>query len=383
MKLVHLSDLHIGKTVCGFSMINDQQFILNQIIGIIKSEEAEGVMISGDVYDKSTPSNIAISVLDDFFTALNALNIPIFIISGNHDSHELLSFGRRIFEKSNFYISPVIKGDENGRISPITKIDLTDDYGDISIYLMPFIRASSVRKYFDEGVVTNTNTAVKAVIDNTEIDDTKRNVILSHQFITNASPCDSEDILVGTSDSVSAEVFDKFDYVALGHLHNPQSVLRETLRYCGTPLKYSFSEANSQKSVTVVELKEKGNVIISEIPLTPLHDMRILKGSYLDATSAKNYDEKSRYDYLDIILTDDDEELGRYEKLKVIYPNIMHFEYDNIRTKKYNQIDAADNDKIKSPLELMAELYKLQNNTDLSDEQQKIVYDLLSEEEIL
>ena len=383
MKLVHLSDLHIGKTVCGFSMINDQQFILNQIIGIIKSEGAEGVMISGDVYDKSTPSNIAISVLDDFFTALNALNIPIFIISGNHDSHELLSFGRRIFEKSNFYISPVIKGDENGRISPITKIDLTDDYGDISIYLMPFIRASSVRKYFDEGVVTNTNTAVKAVIDNTEIDDTKRNVILSHQFITNASPCDSEDILVGTSDSVSAEVFDKFDYVALGHLHNPQSVLRDTLRYCGTPLKYSFSEANSQKSVTVVELKEKGNVIISEIPLTPLHDMRILKGSYLDVSSAKNYDEKSRYDYLDIILTDDDEEIGRYEKLKVIYPNIMHFEYDNIRTKKYNQIDAADNDKIKSPLELMAELYKLQNNTDLSDEQQKIVYDLLSEEEIL
>ena len=383
MKLVHLSDLHIGKTVCGFSMINDQQFILNQIIGIIKSEGAEGVMISGDVYDKSTPSNIAISVLDDFFTALNALNIPIFIISGNHDSHELLSFGRRIFEKSNFYISPVIKGDENGKICPITKIDLTDDYGDISIYLMPFIRASSVRKYFDEGVVTNTNTAVKAVIDNTEIDDTKRNVILSHQFITNASPCDSEDILVGTSDSVSAEVFDKFDYVALGHLHNPQSVLRDTLRYCGTPLKYSFSEANSQKSVTVVELKEKGNVIISEIPLTPLHDMRILKGSYLDVSSAKNYDEKSRYDYLDIILTDDDEEIGRYEKLKVIYPNIMHFEYDNIRTKKYNQIDAADNDKIKSPLELMAELYKLQNNTDLSDEQQKIVYDLLSEEEIL
>ncbi len=254
MKLIHLSDLHIGKSVNGFSMANDQRYILRQILNIIADEQADGVMIAGDVYDKSIPSGEAVTVFDDFLTELCRMNIPVFIISGNHDSAERLSFGGDILAQSGVHISPVIHSDENGKMQALKKITMSDENGGLNIYLLPFIKPVYIRKYFEDVTINDTNDAVKAVIDALDVDENERNVLIAHQFVTGASTCESEEVSVGGSDNVDSSVFDKFDYVALGHIHTPQKIGRDAVRYCGSPLKYSFSECGRDKTVTVVEL---------------------------------------------------------------------------------------------------------------------------------
>lgn len=372
MKLMHLSDLHIGKRVNEFSMIEDQKYILSQILSILDQEQADGVLLAGDVYDKPIPSVEAVQLFDSFLTRLADRKIPVFVISGNHDSAERMSFGANLMESRDVHISGVYNGN-------IEKVTLTDEYGTACIYLLPFLKPATVRHALEEAEINSYQDAVKAAVDAMEIDTAGRNILVAHQFVTGASRCESEEIMVGGLDQVDASLFDAFDYVALGHLHSPQKVGRETVRYCGTPLKYSFSEAEQEKSVTIVELKEKGNTKIRKIPLHPLRDMRKIRGTYLQVTEKSFYEGTNTEDYLQVTLTDEEDVLDGMQKLRVIYPNLMRLEYDNQRTRENRSVEAARSVEEKSGLELFEEFFELQNNQPMSEQQQSFVRDLIQE----
>ena len=314
MKLIHLSDLHLGKRVNDFSMLEDQQYILAEILQIIDREKPDGVLIAGDIYDKSVPSAEAVALLDDFLVRLSKRELRIFVISGNHDSPERMAFGGRLMERSGVHLAPVY----DGKVEPVV---LTDQYGPVKLYLLPFVKPSHVRRCFPEREIATYTDAVSAAIEAMEADTAVRNVLVTHQFVTGAARCDSEELSVGGTDNVDAAVFDPFDYVALGHIHGPQQVGRETVRYCGTPLKYSFSEAGHKKSVTVVELGAKGAVTIRTIPLKPLRDLVELRGTYEELTLRAFYEGTSYpRDYIHIILTDEDDIPDAVGKLRIIYP---------------------------------------------------------------
>lgn len=370
MKFIHLSDLHIGKRVNEFSMIEDQKYILRQVIELVREEKPDGVFIAGDVYDKPIPSAEAVQVFDDFLNGLAQENVSVFIISGNHDSPERLAFGGKLLKNAGIYVSPVFR--------EIPKaITLHDAYGEVNVYLLPFIKPAYVRQVMPEANVETYQDAVQAVIEQMNVDETKRNVILSHQFVTGASRCDSEEISVGGVDNVDASVFALFDYVALGHLHGKQSIGRKEVRYCGTLLKYSFSESKQEKSVTVVELKEKGNVDIREVSLSPKHDMREMKGSYEEVTSLEFYQGTVTDDYLHITLTDEEDILDAVNRLRVIYPNIMKMDYDNMRTRNRQYVGEIEQVEKKTPTELFGELYFLQNNQEMTEEQNVFLQGLI------
>lgn len=326
MKFIHLSDLHIGKRVNEFSMIEDQKYILRQVIELVQKEKPDSVFIAGDIYDKPIPSAEAVQVFDAFLSGLARENVSVFMISGNHDSPERLAFGGKLLKNAGIYVSPVFQ--------EIPKaVTLHDAYGEVNVYLLPFIKPAYVSRVISDIDVDTYQEAVQAVVERMEIDEKKRNVILAHQFVTGAFRSDSEEISVGGVDNVDASVFAPFDYVALGHIHGRQSIGREEVRYCGTLLKYSFSESKQEKSVTVVEIKEKGNVDIREISLFPKHDMREIKGTYEEVTALKFYQGSATDDYLHITLTDEEDILDAINRLRVIYPNIMKMDYDNTRTK--------------------------------------------------
>ena len=302
MKFIHLSDLHLGKRVNEYSMLEDQQYILKEIIRIVDDEQPQGVLIAGDVYDKSVPTAEAVALLDDFLVQLSQRGLQVYLISGNHDSPERMAFGGRLMEQSGIHIAPVY----NGTAAVYT---LADEYGPVHIHLLPFVKPAYVRRYFPEQEITSYTDAVTTAIQAMEVDREQRNILVTHQFVTGATRCDSEEVSVGGTDQVDVSAFEPFDYVALGHLHGPQTVGRETVRYCGTPLKYSFSEAGHHKSVTVVELGEKGNVAVRTVPLTPLRDLVELRGSYEQLTLRDFYQGTSYpQDYVHITLTDEEEE---------------------------------------------------------------------------
>ena len=364
MKLIHLSDLHIGKRVNEFSMAEDQKYILNQILEIIDREQPDCVVIAGDVYDKSIPSAEAVQILDDFLTRLAGRKIPAAMISGNHDSPERLSFGAQLMKESGIYVSPVYDGQ-------VQSIGFADEYGEVRVYLLPFLKPATVRHVYEEETVESYQDAVETAISHLPLDTSCRNVLVAHQFAAGASRCESEEMSVGGIDQVDVSVFDDFDYVALGHIHSPQSAGRPAVRYCGTPLKYSFSEAGQQKSVSVVELFEKGRVEIREVPLTPLRDMRKIRGTYLELTARSFYQGTNTEDYIQAILTDEEDIPDGMQKLRIIYPNLMRLEYDNRRTRENRQIQQAADAEEKSEAELFSQLYELQNNQPLDEEQKQ------------
>ena len=374
MKFIHLSDLHLGKRVNEFSLLEDQEYILTKIINIIDEEKPEGVIIAGDVYDKSVPSAEAVELFDDFLVRLAKRNLKVFVISGNHDSAERIAFGGRLMDKSGIYMSPVF----GGKVEPIT---LKDDFGDVNIYMLPFIKPSNVRRFYPENEIVAYTDAVKTVIDNMEIDTSKRNVLVTHQFVTGAVRSESEDISVGGTDNVDASVFECFDYVALGHIHRSQKCGGgEYIRYSGTPLKYSFSEANDKKTVTVVEMNDKGNITLDFVPLVPKRDMVEIKGTY-DELTLKSFYENTTYqdDYIHITLTDEEDIPDVLTKLRVIYKNIMKLDYDNKRTRTMNEISGAGDVKEKTPFEHFSEFYELQNGQPLSEEQTEFVSDIIEQ----
>lgn len=370
MKIMHLSDLHIGKKVNEYSMLQDQIYILKEILQIIDDEKVETVIIAGDVYDRSLPPNEALELFDEFLYQLSGRNVNVFVISGNHDSPERISYGGRMMTENKIFLSPVY----DGNVKPIT---LNDDYGEVNFYLLPFIRPADIRRYFSDENIENYTDAVKVAIDNMNVDFNERNILVTHQFVTGAELSESEDIIVGGTDNVSGEIFDGFDYVALGHIHREQTVGKNNIRYCGTPLKYSFSEAKHIKSVTILDFNDKGNIEYSKIPLTPFRDMREIRGTYYELTLKSSYESTNTEDYLHITLTDEEDIPDAIGKLRSIYPNIMKLDYDNLRTRGSGTVDAIENIESKSPFELFAELFKQQNNRDMSEEQEEIMRNLI------
>ncbi len=400
MKLFHLSDLHLGKRVNEYSMLPDQAHILEQILQLAAAEQPTAVLLAGDIYDKTVPPAEAVQLFDDFLCRLAALGIQAFIISGNHDSAERIAFGGRLMEQSGVHVSPVY----DGTASPVT---LTDEHGPVDFYLLPFIKPAHVRRYFPEADIASYTDALRVAIEAMNIDPTHRNVLITHQFVTGATRSDSEEISVGGTDNVDASVFAPFDYVALGHIHGPQNVTvaadananaAALARYCGTPLKYSFSEAGHVKSITVVELGEKdalpessadaahqqltlyteSPVSIRILPLIPLHDLREIRGTYMELTDKRNYEGTAVDDYLHITLTDEEDIPDAISKLRVIYPNLMKLDYDNTRTRSVGQVEAEVRVQTLSPLELFAQFYETQNGQPLSEEQQQIAEDLIT-----
>lgn len=370
MKLIHLSDLHLGKRVNEFSMLEDQAFILQEILRIIDEEQPQAVVLAGDIYDKSVPSGEAVQLFDGFLWELSSRKLQVFVISGNHDSPERLSFGGRLMEGSGIHLAPVY----SGKVEPVV---LEDAYGPVNVYLLPFLKPAHVRRYFPEEEIGTYTEALGKAVEALEIHKEQRNVLVTHQFVTGASRSDSEEISVGGSDNVDASVFDDFDYVALGHIHGPQNIGSPRIRYCGTPLKYSFSEVGQQKSVTVAELKEKGTLEVAARPLTPLRDLREIRGSYLEVTAKSFYEGRNREDYLHITLTDEEDVPDGAAKLRVIYPNLMRLDYDNARTRSRNLPEGAEEPAAKPPLELFEEFYERQNNQPMTEEQIRFSRELM------
>lgn len=371
MKLIHLSDLHLGKRVNGFSMLEDQCYILQEILHIIDREAPDGVLIAGDVYDKSVPPAEAVALLDEFLVELSRRHLQVYLISGNHDSPERLAFGGRLMSQSGVHVAPVY----DGRVVSFTQ---QDQYGSVEIFLLPFLKPAHVRRFFPEDPIDSYTDALRTVLSHAAVPTDKRTVLVTHQFVTGASRCDSEDLSVGGSDNVDAAVFVPFDYVALGHIHNPQSAGAPHIRYCGTPLKYSFSEAAHEKSVTVVELRQKGEVDIRTVPLKPLRDMAELRGTY-ESLTFRGFYEGTTYpqDYLHITLTDEEDIPDAVSKLRVIYPNLMQLSYDNARTRAGVLAAPTEQTTQKTPLELTEAFYEGQNGQPMNDAQRKFLRGLM------
>ena len=362
MRFMHISDLHLGKSVNEFSMLEDQSFILSRLLEICDCEKPDAVLIAGDIYDKPSPPAEAVALFDGFLTALSGRGLDIFVLSGNHDSAERLAFGARLMQGSGVHLAPVY----DGTVQPIP---LKDDYGPVFVYMLPFVRPGSVRRFFPDVRIESYNDALRTAVSGIAVDVSQRNVLLAHQFVTGAVRSESEEISVGGLDNVDGRLFDPFDYVALGHLHTPQSVLRETMRYCGTPLKYSFSEAKDQKSALLIDLGKKGSVHIRSMPLKPLRDMRILRGTYEEITFRPNYEAAPREDYLHVVLTDEEEIPDALAKLRILYPNIMKLTYDNRRAHIAGDFGEIPPETQNTPLEMLEALYEKQNNRPMSPQQ--------------
>ena len=369
MKLIHLSDLHIGKRVNEISMIDDQTYILDQSLGIIDLEKPGAVLIAGDVYDKSVPSAEAVALFDDFLWGLASRELPVLTISGNHDSPERLSFGGRLMAGAGIHVSPVYDGD-------VKAVTLVDEHGPVDFWLLPFVKPVHVRRCFPDAEIESYTDAIRTAVEQMDIDHSRRNVLLTHQFVTGADRCESEELSVGGSDNVDVSVFEGFDYVALGHIHGPQNIGSNRVRYCGTPLKYSFSEAHHQKSVTVAELGQKGTLRLRTVPLIPKRDLRQIRGAFAELMEGE-FDADGAEDYLHIVLTDEEDVPEALGRLRRRYPNIMKLSYDNTRTRCDQIIDGAADIRRKSPLELFDELYTLQNNQPMDERQRNFVRELM------
>ena len=372
MKIAHLSDLHLGKRVNEFSMIEDQEYILLKILEVLDAEKPEAVILAGDIYDKSVPSAEAVQLFDDFLCRLAKRGLQVFAISGNHDSPERVSFAHSLIDATGIHLSPVY----DGSVRPFT---LRDEYGGVNFYMLPFIKPANVRRFFPEEKIESYTDALRVAVEKIGLDRSERNVLITHQFVTGAERSDSEELSVGGADNVDASVFDGIDYVALGHIHGPQGIGSDRIRYCGSPLKYSFSEARQDKSVTVVDLGEKDSLSIKKVKLTPKHDMRELRGSYMELTAKSRYEGTATDDYIHITLTDEEDIPDVIGKLRVIYPNLMKVDYDNTRTRMDLQFFAAEDVERKSPLQLFEQLYEMQNGLPMSEEQRAFSEKIIEE----
>lgn len=372
MKIFHISDLHLGKRLNEFSLYEDQEYILYKMLEAVGEQKPDVCVIAGDVYDKPIPPAEAVTLFDGFLYRLSNLVKAVFVISGNHDSAERLSFGGRLMSARGVYISRAYDGD----VSPTV---IEDDFGEVRFYLLPFLRPSEVRRFFPDEKIENYTDALVAAISKMNVDPSKRNVLVTHQFVAGGLRSDSEETSVGGLDSVDPAVFDCFDYVALGHLHKAQKVGRDTLRYCGTPLKYSFSEINDRKSATLAELLDKGEVKITEIPLLPKRDLREIRGSYEEIMTARARSGAETDDYVHIILDDPDYIEDAAKKLSVLYPNLMALDYSRLEALAEGAGPLSEADEKRSPLELFDELFEHQNGLPMNDEQRAFCLELIEE----
>ena len=378
MKILHLADLHIGKIVLEQSMLEDQKYMLNQIIQKIKEEKIELVLISGDIYDRSVPPSDAVTVLNNFLKVLiKDIKLKVCMIAGNHDSKERLNFGREIFAEEGLFIST----DYTGKLD---KIELEDVFGKLNIYMLPYINPVEARRYFEEEI-SSFHEAVKAIIDKEDIDTSQRNIILSHQFVTagNVEPekSESERLYLGGTENVDVSCYDKFDYVALGHIHGPQRIGRDTARYAGTILKYSFSEVNQKKSLTIVDFKEKDDLQMKFVMLKPLRDMRVIKGPLEELVKEENYKNTNREDYIRAIITNENAVFDAIGQIKKVYPNTLRLDIENSKTAQSMEVSMSDLDEIKKKdeLELFGEFYNFQHNQNLTETQEQMMRNVIKE----
>ena len=373
---MNLADLHLGKRVNGFSMMEDQEYLLNRILEIMEEEQPDGLLIAGDVYDKTIPPAEAVRLMDDFLTAVAAKHVPVFLISGNHDSAERVAFGHQLMQGSGIWISPVYDG-------TIRHHTLEDRWGEVNIYLIPFLRPSVVRSFFPDVEIEDYTDALRTIIEDLQVDTSRRNVVLAHQFVTAAGAlpetCDSEQLSVGGLDRVDGSVFSPFDYTALGHLHGPQRVGSETIRYAGSPLKYSFSELHQKKSVTVAELRAKGETEIRQIPLQPRREMIELRGTFEEILEDARKKGELQTDYYHMILTDETDVVDALSRLREYYPNIMLLDYDNRRTRSQKEVEQLDRVEERTPGELFAALYEQQNGQEMDSDRKEYLDGLIRE----
>lgn len=350
MKFLHLSDLHLGKRMNDVSLLEDQRYILNQIIQAAVDEQVDAVLIAGDVYQKASPPGEAMELFNRFLTRLAEQRILVFVISGNHDSALRVSYLSDLVRQAGIYISQGFQGH-------LEQYTVQDQYGPLTIHLLPFIKPIFVKKYFPDAAIETCQDAVAAILQNAPVDPEQRNVLLCHQFVTGAETSDSEELSVGGLDNVDSRVFDGFDYVALGHIHKTQKISRETLRYSGSPLKYSFSEATHEKKICVVELLEKGNIRLQFLPLHPLHEVRYVRG-HLRELMDLPYSE----DYVHVTVTDELVSPDARITLSAVFPNMMTFAVENSKTSTEEEIMGAETLENKSILELFCDFYALRNN---------------------
>lgn len=370
MKLLHLGDLHFGKKINNLSLKEDQEETNRQILTVIQQKKIDAVLIAGDVYDKSVPSEEAVAMLDEFLVSIAKLKVPVLIIAGNHDSVERLSFGDKLIEAADIYISPEYKGTAK-------KVQLSDEYGVVNFYLMPFVKPINVRKALGDDSIETYTDALHAAIKSMNINPAERNVILSHQFVTGADKGGSEDeFYVGGISNVDSWVYDEFDYTALGHIHKPQ-VIKENIRYCGSPIKFSFNEEKQEKKLTIVELKAKGTIDYDYIPLKQKHEFVTIKGTYDDIKNGTNG--VNAGDFVRVVLTDNDDVPNAFCNLTEVYPNILMLSYENNRTRNTEVADGADIDMSHSPEELIKEFYKIRNNEEMNEEQSNYITGLIQE----
>lgn len=371
MKFLHLGDLHLGKSLGDFDLIRDQKYILDQILEIVKNQSVDAVLIAGDVYDRAVPSEAATKLLNYFLSSLAGVGVMTFMISGNHDSDERLNYGSDLFEKNRIYISAKYEG-------ALYKKTVTDDYGEIDIYLLPFVKASQVKHFLPDAKIENYDDAVRAVLEQAEIDRSRRNVITAHQFVIGKSEdpvtSGSEGVgvqSVGLVEKIGYDCFDAFDYVALGHIHSPQKIGREEVRYSGSPLKYSLSEVANDKSIPVITLEEKGKTSVELIPLKPMRDMRHIKGKLEQLLKAENVTDTE--DFIYATLTDEDivnDAMGIFQQ---IYPNTVKIDYDNSHTKAIDQVDISKIAENRSFEELIEDFYSKIYGCEISEEEMKIM----------
>ena len=378
MKVMHLSDLHLGKIVLEQSMIEDQRYILKQIINISKEKTVDIVLISGDIYDKVVPNVEAVRLFSDFLTRLYQLKVKVFVISGNHDSKDRLSFGNELFVDNGVYIEGIFSGN-------LRCVTLEDEYGELHIYMLPFVKPIDVKKYFPECKIESYQDAVRVILECSSIDKKSRNIIMIHQFVTAGGVdlvrSDSETISLGGIDNIDVSLFDDFDYVAMGHVHGAQKLLRETVRYAGSPLKYSFSEVHQRKSISIIEFQEKGNVQVELVELAPIRDMRVIKGPIEKLLDKEIINQGNVDDYISAIITDSDYVMDAIGKLRSVYKNVLKLEYQNERTMNVSSgKNCASGDvSKKSVLDLFSEFYENQNNIKLDYERRKILMDIIYE----
>ena len=371
MKFAHISDLHLGKTLHGFSLIEDQKYALTQVLEICKKTEVQAILVAGDVFDHSVAPIEGIKLFEWFLHQAVSQKLLVFVISGNHDSGERLSFGTQFMIQNGLYFSKPY----DGNIEPVV---LQDEYGPVNVYLFPFIKPSIVSSALSNDSIKDYQDAVEKAISQMRINPKERNIIVSHQNILNAERSDSEEIIIGGVDGVSSALYEQFDYSALGHIHKPQTV-GKNVRYCGSLLKYSVSELNNQKTVTIIELKQKGTVNLSYEPLKPLRDIRQIKGKFEQILSLAKTDQNNKDDFIDVILTDEDEVLDAIYSLRKIYPNILQLTYDNHNTRNNQDIQQLDSFSKADPFELFKEFYQNRRGTPLDNDQEEYIKDVIQD----
>ena len=379
MRFFHISDLHIGKQLHRYSMRSEQEDILNKIVCAVKKEQPDAIAIAGDIYDKSVPSAEAVALFDHFLTVMKeqAPQVPLLIIAGNHDSAERLDYARELLTKNQVYISGMPPRTEGEYLKKVT---LQDAYGAVNFYLMPFIKPFFVRSLLKESDTLTYDEAVRGVLAREQIDRTERNVILSHQFYvaggSRPKTSESEIAVAGGIDEVDVSVLAPFDYAALGHIHRPQKIGKEQYRYCGTPLKYSVSEEHQAKSITCVELKEKGTEpVITQIGLEPLRELRSLRGTLSEVLSLAT--EENKDDFLSITLTDEIDPYQPKERLMEVYSHILEVRVDNARTRRILS-EEVEELKLEDPVEVFAQFFENMQARPMSEAERRVMIEIFA-----